>query len=113
MKSKYRHLYVVTRRDLTPGYQGVQSQHALAEFAYFNKLSFEMWRRESNYLSWLSVKDEKELRRLARKIDEACLQFSVFLEPDLDYQMTAIAIEPGRGSARILKRLPLALRGMK
>lgn len=110
---KYKHLYVVTRRDLFPGYQGVQSQHALAEFTFQYPEEFKTWRRESNYLAWLSVGDEDDLKKLAIKIGRADVKLVAFFEPDVQFQMTAIAIEPGAKSARLLKKLPLALKGIK
>lgn len=109
---KYKHLYVITRRDLFPGYQGVQSQHALAEFAFQYPEEFNTWRRESNYLSWLSVEDEDDLKKLAIKIGRADIKLVAFFEPDVQYQMMAIAVEPGYKSARLLKKLPLALKGL-
>ena len=108
-KIKPKHLYVVTRRDLSAGYQGVQSQHALADFAFHYPEEFRVWRRESNYLAWLSVQDENELKRLAIKIGLSNIKLVAFFEPDKMFQMTAIAIEPGVKSARLLKNLPLAL----
>lgn len=110
---KYKHLYVVTRRDLFPGYQGVQSQHALAEFAFQYPEEFRTWRRESNYLAWLSVRDEDELKKLALKIGRAGVKLVAFFEPDVMFQMTAIAIEPSVKSAKLLTTLPLALKGKK
>ena len=105
-----KHLYVVTRRDMTAGYQGVQSQHALAEFAHVFMGTFIRWKTRSNYLCWLSVKDEKELRTFARvAMVNKKLKVATFFEPDVDFEMTAIAIEPGTKAARLLKGLPLAL----
>jgi len=106
---KCKHLYVVTRRDMTPGYQGVQSQHALAEFACAYPVIFRQWHRQSNYLCWLSVQDEKALRTFARVALGKHLHVVPFFEPDVDFEMTAFAVEPGVKSARLLKGLPLAL----
>jgi hypothetical protein len=110
---KYKHLYVVTRRDLFPGYQGVQSQHAIAEFAFNYPQEFKKWRIESNYLAWLSVRNEDELKKLAIKLGRADIKIVGFFEPDTFFQLTALAIEPGAKSARLLKKLPLALKGVK
>lgn len=107
---KYKHLYVVTRRDMSPGYQGVQSQHAVAEFAGLYIASFLDWKIKSNYLCWLSVKDEKELRKVAHTaMVNKKLNVATFHEPDVDFEMTAIAIQPSPKAARLLKGLPLAL----
>lgn len=106
---KYKHLYVVTRRDLSMGYQGVQSQHALAEFAFSHRSTFVKWKKTSNYLCWLSVEDEEVLRTFAQVAMAKGIETSLFLEPDVDFEMTAIALAPGVKSDRLLKGLPLAL----
>jgi peptidyl-tRNA hydrolase len=103
-------LYIVTRRDLSPGYQAVQSIHAAQQFALqFPTLNSE-WQERSNFLGLLSVKDEVELRQLARKAEQQSLAVAVFCEPDIDWEITAIAIEAGSKSRRLCKTLPLALK---
>lgn len=109
MKTKYKHLYVVTRRDLTPGYQGVQSQHALVEFAHMFPDAFRKWKEDSNYLCWVSVKDLTELRWYAKVASYDGIKIATFHEPDIDFDMTAFAAEPGAKSARLFKPLDLAL----
>ena len=102
-------LYVVTRRDLSPGYQAVQSIHAAQQFAIeFPTLNRE-WQEQSNYLGFLSVKDEGALKNLAAKAMRLGLAVSVFCEPDTFWHATAIAIEAGTKSRRLCNRLPLAL----
>jgi len=102
-------LYVITRRDLTPGYQAVQSIHAAQQFALEHPSINREWHEQSNYLSLLSVEDEHALKELGVEAVHRGLAISGFWEPDIVWGLTAIVIEPGKKSERLLKRLPLAL----
>lgn len=111
--SKYKHLYVLTRRDMTPGYQGVQSIHAAMEFALRYPDVTETWHGDSNYLCWLSVKNEAVLNSYLLAAWQKQLLAVGFYEPDVNDQLTAIAIQPGQRSALLVKGLPLALKAYK
>lgn len=67
------------------------------------------WYTKSNYLCLLSVKDEQALLFLTQKLEHDNVKFSIFKEPDIGNQITAIAVEPGIKSKRICCRLSLAL----
>jgi peptidyl-tRNA hydrolase len=103
-------LYVVTRQDITQGYQGVQSQHAAIQFVFEHPERGTEWFKNSNYLAWLSVDNEVELMRLIAEASDRGLRWSAFREPDVGGQITAIAIEPHPKTAELCKRLPLALK---
>lgn len=103
-------LYVVTRRDIAPGYQGVQSQHAAIQFVMDHSDRGAEWFKNSNYLAWLSVENEVELMRLITCAQDAGLRWSAFREPDVGGQITAIALEPHPKTAELCKGLPLSLR---
>lgn len=103
-------MIVVTRQDLSPGYQAVQSIHALPEFAKEHPEEYQNWYETSKYIALLSVKDEHHLKNLIRKLNEKGIKYSIFLEPDIDNQVTSVAIEPSEDAHHICKRLPLALR---
>lgn len=105
-------LYVVTRSDLSPGYQGVQSQHAVLQFMFEHPDRASEWFTNSNYLAWLSVSDEVELMRLVTAARDLGLKWSVFREPDVGGQITAIAIEPHPKTVNLCTGLPLSLHGM-
>ena len=102
-------LYVITRRDLSPGRQAAQSCHALRAFVQDWPEIDQEWYETSNYLVLLSVKDEKELRDLFHRAREIGLRGSWFLEPDLNNQITAIALEPGNRTSDFCAHLPLTL----
>jgi hypothetical protein len=46
------------------------------------------------------------------KLEDLNIKFSVFMEPDIDDEITAIALEPGLESKKICKGLALALSGV-
>jgi len=54
-------LYIVTRSDMSPGYQGVQSIHAAIQFGVEHPEIHKLWFESSNYLAWLAAKDEGHL----------------------------------------------------
>lgn len=103
-------LYLVTRRDISPGYQAVQSCHAIRQFVEDHPERDVEWFKGSNYLALLSVADEAELMRLIVSAKDAGLRWSAFREADVRGQITAIAIEPSHKSAELCKNLPLALK---
>lgn len=103
-------LYLVTRRDIAPGYQAVQSCHAMRQFTADHPDRDTEWFKNSNYLALLSVADETELMRLLVAASDKGLRTSAFREPDVGGQITAIAIEPHAKTAELCRELPLALK---
>lgn len=103
-------LYLVTRRDIAPGYQAVQSCHAMRQFTQDHPDRDAEWFKNSNYLALLSVADEAELMRLIVAAKDHGLRWSAFREPDVGGQITAIAIEPSKVTVELCKNLPLALK---
>lgn len=100
-------LISITREDLPPGYQAVQSSHALIDFILAYPQIAQKWHSESNYLIQVSVKNEEELRLLKDKIHSKGLKYIAFYEPDLENQLTAIAIEPCELSKKMISNYPL------
>lgn len=103
-------LYVVTRRDLSPGAQAVQGKHALVEFMFEHPEKARQWYGESNTLGFLSVADEKELDYLVGKLSSLGIAHSMFREPDMGMSLTAIAVEATDQAAEALRHLPLAMK---
>lgn len=103
-------LYLITRRDIPPGYQAVQSCHAMRQFTAEHPDRDGEWFTSSNYLALLSAADEVELMRLISKAKDAGLRWSAFREPDAGGQITAIAIEPHPKTTKLCADLPLALK---
>lgn len=100
-------LYIVVRSDLPPGLQTAQSCHALSEFAQEHPELYKEWKRDNN-LVVLASPGKDALAKLAYDMTNRGVAFSMFTEPDLGGELTAICIEPKGG--RYLSTLPLALR---
>jgi hypothetical protein len=95
---------------MTPGYQAVQSIHALRLFSEEHPSIDKEWYQVSNYLGLLSVTDEQALNSLILKLQANDIKVSVFREPDIANQATAIAIEPCEQSRKLLSNIPNALK---
>jgi hypothetical protein len=68
------------------------------------------WFEKSNYIGFLSVKNEEELINLIERAINFEIKFSIFREPDIDNQITAITLEPGIKSKKLCSNLKLALK---
>lgn len=99
-------LFVITHRDLSPGQQAVQA----IEFQHEHSKIAKEWNINSKYLIFLSVENEIELQKLLRKIQFKELKYSMFFEPDIGNQLTAIALEPVQTSEKLVSNLPLMLK---
>ena len=88
----------------------MQSAHAVADFIINYPEIAREWHDTSNYLVILSVPTESELSKASQKLADADLLFSLFHEPDINNQLTAIAIEPSEKARRFCSRYKLALR---
>lgn len=49
------------------------------------------------------------LELLSKKAESQNINFSIFREPDIDNQITAIAFEPSDATQKLCKNLPLML----
>jgi hypothetical protein len=83
--------------------------HAWREFVEEYPIEEQGWYECSNYVALLSVPTEQELLQIADNAQRKGLRLSVFREPDLNNQVTAIVLEPGNKSRRLCGRLRLAL----
>lgn len=95
---------------MTPGYQAVQSLHALRLFSEEYPSIDKEWYQVSNYLGLLSVTDEHALNSLITKLLLNDIKVSIFREPDISNQVTAIAVEPCDLSRKLLSNIPNALK---
>ena len=102
-------LVIVTRKDLSAGYQLVQSAHSLAEFAHQYSDQFNDWKRDSNYLISLSIDNEEKLKDLYDKLKWHGAHVVAFYEPDIDNQMTSICYYGTPEMRKHTQKLDLAL----
>lgn len=103
-------IIVVTRQDLSIGYQNVQSIHSILEFFNDYPDIYQNWFKTSKALTVLAVPNEVSLKILISKLAAAKIRFSIFIEPDIDNQITAVAIEPSVEAKKLCSNIPLALR---
>lgn len=106
-------LYTVTRRDMPAGYQAVQSCHAYMEFSLEYPKLTRRWHDVSNYMGLLSVENERQLFDLYEAAVGAGVKCVPFYEPDVNWEMTALTLEPGAATVELVESLPLALREFK
>ena len=107
IKNSKDKLIVVTRRDIHVGYQSVQSAHAGIEFQHEFPQIAQKWHNTSNYLVFLTTDDEFHLERIIQKAIRKGIKISVFREPDIGNQITAVALEPSDATKKITSHLPL------
>jgi len=88
-------------------YQSVQSGHSSIQYQYEYPESAKSWYTNSNYLIYLTVENESELKRFIKLAESKQIQVSVFREPDINNEITAITLEPSDASDRITSGLPL------
>ena len=69
----------------------LQAAHAAIEFQHEHPEIAKEWNTNSKYLIFLSVENEAELQRLLQKIQIRELKYSMFIEPDIGDEFTAIA----------------------
>lgn len=101
-------IYLVTRADLSPGYQATQAAHALADLLIAEPVRASQWAETSNSLIALAAKSEADLHALEVKARALGLTYQAFREPDLCDELTAIALSPSQANRRMLSNLPLA-----
>jgi len=104
---------VVVRKDLEPGLQMAQSCHVVFNFSQEHPNETKTWMSESNYIAVLNGSDEDDLLRLIGRAQVEGIKCSIFREPDIENQITAIALAPGPKAKKLCSRLALALRSSK
>lgn len=85
-KKKMKRLYVLVSNELKPVYGCVQGGHAVAQWLLDNKEA-QSW--DNQYLIYLYADLDKWIHKLKRRGEK----ISIFYEPDLNYNPTAIAVE--------------------
>lgn len=92
---------------MSEGYRAVQSAHAAINFTFEHPGRAGPWFHNSNYLILLEVKNEKQLKLLIQNCERHQLAHTVFREPDIGNQITAIAIEPSLQTQKLVSKIPL------
>ncbi len=92
---------------MTAGYRAVQSTHAAINFIFEHYGRASPWFLESNTLVQLEVKNEKQLQLLIDKCQQLQICYTVFREPDIGNQITAVALEPSDKTQKLVRNIPL------
>jgi len=95
---------------LTAGYQMSMSIHGIVEFSQEYPLIYQQWYKFSKAITVLSLPNEEFLKGFASKLSQNNIKFSIFIEPDINNQVTAIAIEPSLEAKKLCSSIPLALK---
>lgn len=76
-------LITITRGDIAPGYQVVQSAHSLADFSFEYPDYFKEWKETSNSIICLSIDSKDKLIKLYDRLSKLTPAV-LFFEPDID-----------------------------
>jgi len=82
--------------------------HAATEFFTEHLHTALHWKKNSNTVVCLAAKDESHLRSIVAKLQSKNIHVSLFTEPDIGEQLTAIAVAPSGDARRMLSYLPRA-----
>lgn len=99
-------MMVITRSDLSYGYQSQQSCHSVADFAHEFPQQFNDWKQNSNSIICLQVNNEKELDALYQKLSKLT-PVTKFYEPDLNDELTSICLYADKDVRKKVSYLPL------
>lgn len=99
-------MVVITRADLSQGYQSQQSTHSIADFAYEFPQSFKDWKENSNSIICLQVKDETQLLEYYNRLSKLTSVVK-FNEPDINDETTSICLHADKDVRKKLSSLPL------
>jgi len=99
-------MYVIVREDMPKVYAAVQGGHALAQWMLDHPEESKEW--SNGHLIYVKVANIDKLKELvqAMSIQAAYKNHSIFWEPDLKWEMTAVALVT-YGDNPILRDLPL------
>ena len=85
----------------------MQSAHAAIDFCFEHPSRAGPWHKDSNYIVLLAVHNVKDILHLQGECDKYNLHYTIFREPDIGNEITAIAIEPSPKTKKLVQRLPL------
>ena len=89
-------------------HRAVQGAHALDCFSIEYSDIHKTWHNQSQHLAIVSVKDRESLFALIAKLESKGINITIFREPDMGNDTTAIAVEPTERAKKALSNLPLA-----
>ena len=88
----------------------MQAGHAAIQFQWEHFDLAKDWFTNSQYLVYVTVPSEFHLEKLIRKAQQRNIKYSAFKEPDIDNQITSVALEPCDETRKITSSFPLMLK---
>ena len=85
----------------------MQSAHAAIDFQHEHPEESKTWQTKSNYLALLTVANEEALIKLITKAIFTGIKHTIFREPDLGNEITAVAFEPTDAAKKLTSSCPL------
>lgn len=87
-----------------------QSVHAAFNFSVENNIEMKEWQEKSNYVCCLEASVFK-IEMIQAELDKLEVKYTIFEEPDIGNQITAIAVEalPRDVHTKLFKKLKLTL----
>jgi peptidyl-tRNA hydrolase len=95
---------------LEPGAQACQATHSAIKFIFEHPEIAKEWYNKSEYLVELSIENQEKLLELTEKLRWKDISFSEFREPDMDNELTSIALEPTEKARKVVSSMPLMLK---
>jgi peptidyl-tRNA hydrolase len=102
--------YIIVRDDLPPGLQAAQAVHAALAFFHKHPVSIGRWLLASNFLVIVSTPNEETLLDLITEAHTRGIAHVGVREPDVNDEVTAVALAPGTAARQLCANMPLALR---
>ena len=99
-------MFVAVRRDLGNAYKFVQGAHALAQFSLEHTHIFNEWNNQT--IVFLDTDDIDSLLILSDKLLMHNIKHSIFVEPDIGNQFTAVSFVGTDKIKNITKKYKLA-----
>lgn len=106
-------LVVITHKELSKGYQCVQSCHSIADFLFEHPVQAKQWKEESNSIITLACPNLESLEKISKKLKKKGYFVTEFFEPDIDNQLTSICVFGIPIVRKQLSYLPLTLKERK
>ncbi len=106
-KQEETKLIVVTRTDISVGYQAQQSIHSAIYFAVENFNLLLDWNDRSKSIICLAIESEQTLLKLQNKLHYKGIESVLFQEPDLNNEYTSLCYYADYESRKLVSHLPL------
>ena len=90
--------------------QAAQAVHAAFAFSHQHRDLVDPWLVQSNFLVIVQVPNEDALHDLISEAHRRGIVHVGVREPDINDEVTAVALEPGVAAQKLCAQLPLALR---